>query len=1031
MARFRHGTVVVENEARDTLLDRAKGKGEPPAHQILRYLKRSDGIAGSTVRWGLLTNGRFWRLYFAGANARDEDFFEIELAALFGSMPPPIPEGADEHHWLRVFLLLFGRDALIPDPQERSFLDLSLAGGRWFEERITERLSEAVFDRVFPELVLALADADPRRAPADAIWRGEVKQAALILLFRFLFILYAEDRGLLPLDNDRYRDYSFHRLREDAASVSEGRLAVRERGGTWWARIRDLFDAVAHGSPDLGLPEYDGGLFDDTAHPLIARVTLPDRLLAGMLDNLSRAEVSGRRRTINYRDLTVQQLGAIYERLLERDVIAKGAGVAVDANDTARHRTGSFFTTERLVQLIIGRAVGPLLDERRRAFNERAEALSRDGRKMADRLADLRRFDPADAFTQLRICDPAMGSGHFLVSLVDYLASETLAAMAEATAAVGWAEYRSPLAERIAAIRDHIREQAARNGWSVREEHLVDRALLRRIILKRCIYGVDLNPLAVELAKLALWLHCFTVGAPLSFLDHHLRTGDSLMGERVGALLRETEEEYGRLATPLGVQNALNATAGMARIEELTDADIGEVKESADAFRDVEAMTADLRRFLDFYHAMRWAEPGVEAIGLQAFFGGAYGDPVRIIGGEEPPRAPSIDAAQIKQGRKLIAPDAAFRAFLAWKARVPGWVEERRPLHWQPAFPGVWSAWESNDPRGGFDAMIGNPPYVRQEQIKALKPALKELYDTFDGVADLYVYFYEQGLRLLRKGGRLSFVITNKWIKAGYAEKLRAKLGRDAWMESVIDFGHAKGFFPDADVMPCVIVARRPDPALEPPAETAVAVIPRDAVDMTRLPEQVQAATFWIPRANLSKGAWVLEPPEVAGLMEKIRRAGVPLKEYAGVSPMYGIKTGFNEAFVIDGATRERLIREDARSEEVIKPYLRGQDIDRWASDWAGQWMIVIASSANRIWPWSQARTTDDAERLFGDAYPALHRHMVQHRDKLIARQDQGTFFWELRECAYYNSFMQPKIIYQVIQYYPKFALDESGYLKR
>lgn len=607
-ARFRHGVVVVENEARDTVLDRAKGQAEAPSHQILRYLKRSDGIAGSTVRWGLLTNGRFWRLYFAGAQARDEGFFEIELGALLGSLRPPVPEGADEHHWFRVFLLIFARDALAPDPRGYTFLEDSLASGRRFEERITDRLSKAVFERVFPKLVLALADGDPRRFPADAGWRAEVKQAALILLFRFLFILYAEDRGLLPVDNERYQDYSFRRLRDDAALVAETRLAVRERGSRWWARIKDLFDAIAHGSPDLGLPQYNGGLFDDSRHPLLSRVTLFDPLLAEMLDDLSRADVEGHRRMINYRDLTVQQLGAIYERLLERDVVPEAAGVRVTANDTARHHTGSYFTTEKLVQLIITQAVGPLLEERRSAFQERARVLALDRRKVDLRLADLRRFDPADAFMRLRICDPAMGSGHFLVSLVDYLAGETLAAMAEASAAVSWADYRSPLAERMAAIRRHISEEANRNGWVVREEHLVDKALLRRIILKRCLYGVDLNPLAVELAKLSLWLHCFTVGAPLSFLDHHLRDGDSLLGERVGDVLREIERDYGRLATPLGVQSALNAATGMAYVEELTDADIAEVKASAEAFEGVEQMTAGVRRFLDFYHARRWAD---------------------------------------------------------------------------------------------------------------------------------------------------------------------------------------------------------------------------------------------------------------------------------------------------------------------------------------------------------------------------------------------------------------------------------------
>ena len=167
------------------------------------------------------------------------------------------------------------------------------------------------------------------------------------------------------------------------------------------------------------------------------------------------------------------------------------------------------------------------------AFRDAALRLASDRRPKEQRLADLRRFDPAEAFLSLRVLDPAMGSGHFLVSLVDWLTDETLAAQQEAAALVPWGEYASPLSAKIEAIRAHIRAQAQSNGWELREDHLDDRHLVRRIVLKRVIYGADLNPMAVELAKLSLWLHSFTVGAPLSFLDHHLRTGDSLFGEFV------------------------------------------------------------------------------------------------------------------------------------------------------------------------------------------------------------------------------------------------------------------------------------------------------------------------------------------------------------------------------------------------------------------------------------------------------------------------------------------------------------------
>ena len=582
-ARFRRAAVVVENEARDTLLDRAKGQKEAPSHQILRYLNRADTIVGSTVRWGLLTNGRFWRLYSSDVIDRDHRFFEIELGSLLGDLAPPVPDGANSYHWVRVFLLLFNSTAYIPDAQGRTFVADCMAEGNRYEERITKGLSESVFDTVFPELVKALAEGDPNKDVGNPAWRNSVKEAALILLFRFLFILYAEDRGLLPVDNDQYLDYSFRRLRDDAAAVAEDRLAVRDRGSTWWARIKDLFDAISNGSTDLHLPEYNGGLFDDTLHPILARVILHDAMLAKMLDGLSRAHVDDVHRFINYRDLSVQQLGAIYELLLERDVVEDGTSATTTANVTARHGTGSFFTTQKLVELIVSRAVGPLP-----IFMARAEALQHDKRPIDVRLAELAKLDPAEAFTHLRICDPAMGSGHFLVSLVDYLAVETLSVMAAAADAVTWAIYRSPLAVHIEALRDHLRSEAVLHGWRVLESHLDDRALLRRIILKRCIYGVDLNPLAVELAKLSLWLHCFTVGAPLSFLDHHLRIGNSLLGERVGDVLAELTEDYKLAPPPIGVQNALNAAASMAMVEDLTNSDITEVRASQAAFAGVE-----------------------------------------------------------------------------------------------------------------------------------------------------------------------------------------------------------------------------------------------------------------------------------------------------------------------------------------------------------------------------------------------------------------------------------------------------------
>ena len=721
--RFRLGAVVVENEARDTRLDRAGSGGEAPSSQLLRYLGRAETHSGGRLRWGLLTNGRYWRLYWANARARAEGFVEFDLPGLIGGMPPPVPDGAGSQHWLRAFLLLFSRNALLPEgPDGKTFLDLALDEGRRYEERVTQALSRAVFERVFPALVTAVGRAAPAPRPHDAAWRAEIREASLRLLYRLLFLLYAEDRDLLPVRHEGYRGYALYRLRERAAEIVDQNRRLSPRLATWWSQLANLFRAIAQGDTELGLPPYNGGLFDPANAPLLDRTELPDAELAPLIDALSREGPAGARRFINYRDLSVQHLGSIYERLLEQEVVADEAGaLSLRPAPFARKSSGSYYTPDELVRLILRRAVGPLLAERRAGFAAKAESLRSDRRPKSERLRDLRPFDPAQAFAGLRICDPAMGSGHFLVSLVDYLADEILTAITDAPALVDWADpaepYRSSFAERIENLREAIRRSADENGWVVPDEQLDDRHLVRRIILKRVIYGVDLNPMAVELAKLSLWLHSFTVGAPMSFLDHHLRCGDSLFGEFVAPVERELHERY-KLVVSGDVAKARRAAAGMARVEETADADIGEVRSSAELFAGVEESTAELRTFLDLTHAARWLPPAgaADELAREILFGGGYGPPVRIAAGAQLVAPSGEGAAPRRRGKRVEITPAEIRSAAAvFVEKARALAAERRFFHWEPAFPGVWADWESASPAGGFDAVIGNPPWDRMK----------------------------------------------------------------------------------------------------------------------------------------------------------------------------------------------------------------------------------------------------------------------------------------------------------------------------
>lgn len=517
----------------------------------------------------------------------------------------------------------------------------------------------------------------------------------------------------------------------------------------------------------------------------------------------------------------------------------------------------------------------------------------------------------------------------------------------------------------------------------------------------------------------------------------------------------------------------------MTEIEAITDNDVAEVAASKAKFGAVEEVTEPVahlfslltaERLMGLFDAAPKRAPDLRkldgksekqiakarkdyvaferAAALQPVLEGACGDPLLIAGGKQrvaapgmaeqlallenaPPEQTSLFPGVNIDDRRRVEADRVVDAARA--------LEKKHGfLHWEIGFPNVWSNLLSAEPEGGFDAVIGNPPYVRQELLgEEIKRALKKSYSAFDGMADLYVYFYEQGLKLLRPGGRLSYVVTNKWLKAGYAEALRDLFASQGWIEFVADFGHAKHFFPDADVFPSVLVVRKPDARVETPADAEICVIPRDGVPRKGLAGAVAEASFPLPRAMFTKEAWVLEPRPVMDLLEKIRRNGTPLAEYAGVKPLYGIKTGLNEAFLIDTAKRDELVRDDPACAEIIKPYLRGQDIERWWSPDSGLYMIVLKSSANHDWPWANAVDEVRAETIFARTFPALHRHMKVFEEWTDAksgkqvglrhREDQGRFWWELCSSDYYETFERPKILYVDITWSACFTMDRLG----
>ena len=700
--RYELGLAVVESKRWQRPLDRRSGRhGEEtaPSTQMLRYLRRVDDLTTGRLRWGILTDGARWRLYYQGARSVSEQFFEVDLAALLDL--PGRNDGlfalteAERRHWLKVFALVFRREAFLPGAADaRTFHQRAIAEGRFYEERVAASLSDLVFGQVFPELARAIAAAEPD-APLL-----EVREAALLLLYRLLFILYAEDRDLLPVRDERYDDYALRdKVRGDVGHRKDQGDVFSETAARYWSVVADLCRAIDQGDVAIGLPPYNGGLFDRERAPLLDHIRLGDRVMADVIDALSFEQGPTGRRYINYRDLGVRQLGSIYERLLEHELAPDGGGVAVRPNIFARKGSGSYYTPDDLVGLIVEETIGPLVQARTDAFEAEAGRMPADGPERERAVARLAALDPAEKILELKVCDPAMGSGHFLVSLVDYLADGVIAAMAEAEALAEG--YVSPLVGRIQAIRDRIVANAEERAWAIDRDRLDDRHIVRRMVLKRCVYGVDKNPMAVELAKVGLWLHTFTVGAPLSFLDHHLRCGDSLFGAWARSGIDKAIDYGSPLLLHGSVTQAERSALGMQTIEELTDAEIAEAHRSAETFAQVEEATAPLDAVLSLVHAIDWLEvkdrDGRTA--LQSFFGGLLGDPIEI----------ALGRAEVSTER----PEGAHFAGLLHEARRL--VDEERFLNWQAAFPGVWTNWQSVEPQGGFDAVIGNPPWDRMK----------------------------------------------------------------------------------------------------------------------------------------------------------------------------------------------------------------------------------------------------------------------------------------------------------------------------
>lgn len=721
--------------------------------------------------------------------------------------------------------------------------------------------------------------------------------------------------------------------------------------------------------------------------------------------------------------LDPELLGKVFENLL--------ASYNEDTKTTARNKSGSFYTPREVVDFMVdealvawlmpklqgeldlkaakprqqgldlGTAPGELDLESHLAAPPAAPA-GKDEKRLRDLLSFASRshdFSPQQvdaliaSIESCKAIDPAVGSGAFPLGLLQKLVHmlDVLDPGGEKWKARNRLYYERrltdakaiPAANERAIEIEKAADALAEFDAKFESGHYPDYTR-KLFLIDRCLHGVDIQPIAVQIAK----LRCFI----------------SLAVEQ-----KENPARPNRGITPLP-----NLEAKFVAANTLTPlhrrGQVGLVSQE----------------LLKKQRALREAN--------RAFFAAANG------------AAKRREQRRIKLLRAEIADEVTRdHAFVSDDARKLAAWDPFDPNSFAPFFDGEWMfGLDASVDEGWFDIAFANPPYIRQEKIESFrvndtpviaKAQLKADYKTFAGTADIYVYFYERALRLLKPAGALAFITSNKWYRLPYGKGLREWLAINGRILKIVEFDDAPVF--EAIAYPTILVAtRKPVPGKSGPNDLIHALnwTPIDGEDpkesVKRFPERFADEAFALPQRELASSGWQIEPQAVRGLLERVLAVGRPLLSLVNGRVSRGITTGLNDAFVLNEDERASLVSKHSDLDRIIVPYLGGREVKRWHVDSSGNWLIKLESSANVKHPWS-GMDYSEAEECFRKTWPAVFERFTAGtmRQRLINRDDQGRYWWELRSCKYWDEFFLPKIISTKISSEPTFSVDTEGFV--
>ena len=692
--------------------------------------------------------------------------------------------------------------------------------------------------------------------------------------------------------------------------------------------------------------------------------------------------------------LDPELLGRVFENLL--------ASFNPETSTTARKATGSYYTPREIVDYMV--------DESLKAYFRTHLA---DVANLDEKISSLFSLNtdenPFDAMLSkrvvelvenVRIVDPAVGSGAFPMGALNKLVF-ILSKVDKGNQL--WKQAQLAPAEQIP--DGQLRTQMLTKIEVYFQEKNPDYG--RKIyLIQKCIYGVDIQQIAVEIAKLRFFISLLVEETiekekenwgiePLPNLDFKIMQGNSLISEFEG------------------IRFDLKSCPNLAQGFNFEQVDyrhlIDEYEHKKETYQTVadhkkkKALQNEIDQLLiKIFKQIALAQQADYARGLAAIDRkyASIPDPkarekIKAIEKQKYSQKMGIDIAAVERQMRQYASKRLKRDFFPWE------------LYFAEVFT----------LKGGFDVVIGNPPYI---QLQNNGGELADLYadqhyETFARTGDIYCLFYELGHRLLCQNGHLCFITSNKWMRAGYGNKLRLFFSEKTNPHLLIDFAGTK-VFESVTVDNNILLYKK----AENNKACQTITVGDDLHSLEELAPYIR--TNAITSSNYSGGdSWVISTSIEDQIRQKIEAKGTPLKDW-DINIYYGIKTGYNEAFIIDGQTKECLIREDPRSAEILKPVLRGKDIKRYHAEFADLWMI---DTHNGYMKSEHIRVP----RVDVNKYPAVKRWLDKHWEKIRDRQDQGDTPYNLRSCAYYDEFEKEKIVYPNMTKYLPFFLDTEKFI--